>query len=135
MRCAGGAVVGLLLLATGPAVAGPCSSDIATVDSEIQEKAKAAISTSTGGKEAAAAREGRSVEARDQAVPITSIPNAPSAGTPEANATEKAEQAGAGGDRVMLAKATLNRARTLDEKGDEHGCREAIAEAKRQLVD
>ena len=112
MRCAGGAVViGLLLLATGPAAAGPCSGDIATLDSEVQEKARAAISTSTGGKEAAAAREGRSIEARDRDVPITSIPTAPSAGTPEANATEKAEQAGAGGDRVMLAKATLNRAR------------------------
>jgi hypothetical protein len=41
-------------------------------------------------------------------------------------------QAGGGGDRVMQAKATLNRARTLDEQGNSAGCLETLAEAKHQ---
>jgi hypothetical protein len=128
------ALAALLLLVAGGAAAGPCTEEIAALDKEIQDQATAAISTSTGGKEAAAAREGRSVDTRDRATPLASIPNAPPAGTPEAKATEKAEQAGAGGDRVMLARATLNRARTFDQEGSGDLCREAVAEAKRQLV-
>jgi hypothetical protein len=60
------------------------------------------------------------------------MPHAPDHGTPEAKAAERAEEA-SGGDRVMQAKATLNRARTLDQEGNSTGCFEALAEAKRQL--
>lgn len=135
MTSATGAALGLVLFSAAGAWAGPCSEDIASMDRQIEEKAKAAISSSTAGKETAAAREGRSVAARDRDTPTTALPNSPPPGTPEARATEQAQQAGAGGDNVMVAKATLNRARTLDQQGNAGACRDALAEAKRQLVE
>ncbi len=123
----------LSLGAVAPAARAACADEIAALERRVKEQATAAISTSTGGKEVAAAREGQAVEARDKDVPVTAVPRAPASGTAEAQATQKAEQAGAGGDRVMQAKATLNRARTLDGHGDGAGCSAAVAEAKRQL--
>jgi hypothetical protein len=125
---------GLLVLvsAAGEVMAGPCADEIAALDRQIEETARAAISTSTGSKEIAAAREGRAVEARDRDTSVTALPNAPAPGTPEAQATEKAAEAGAGGDRVMRAKASLNRARTLDAEGN-GTCHEALLEARGQL--
>jgi hypothetical protein len=135
MKVAKGAAIALILLAAAPAAAGPCTEEIARLDGQLQERARAAISTSTGSKEVAAARESRAVEARDRDVPVTAIPTAPAPGTPEASATAEAADAGAGGDRIMSAKATLNRARALDRDGDERGCNDALAEARRQLAE
>jgi hypothetical protein len=124
----------LLLLATGEAAAGPCADDIASLDRQIEEKAKAAISISTGSKEIAGSREARALDARDRNGSGSSIPNAPAPGTPEAKAAESAAEAGAGGDRIMLAKASLYRARTLDPEGN-GGCRDGIAEARAHLAE
>jgi hypothetical protein len=121
------------LVAAGPAAAATCAEEIAALEGRLREQATAAISSSTGSKEVAASREGRAIEARERDVPVTSLPNAPVPGTPEAEATARAEEAGGGGDRVMQAKATLNRARTLDQQGNSAACSEAVAEAKRQL--
>lgn len=123
----------LLLGVAAPAARAACADEIAALEGRIRDVATSAISASSGGKEVAAAREGQSVEARDKGVPVTAVPGAPTAGTAEAQATQKAEQAGAGGDRAMQAKATLNRARTLDGRGDAAGCAAAVAEAKRQM--
>ena len=123
----------LWLLIAAPAGAASCADEIAALDGRLREEATAAISASTSGKHVAAAREGQAVVARDKDVPVTSVPQAPPAGTPEAQATERAEEAGGGGDRVMQAKATLNRARTLDQQGNVKACSETVAEAKRQL--
>lgn len=123
------------LLVGGAAATASCTDDIAAFEGRLKEQATAAISTSTGSKEVAAAREGQAMEARDKDVPVASVPRAPAVGTPAAQATEKAEQAGAAGDRVMQAKVTLNRARTLDQQGNSAGCSEAVTEAKRQLDD
>jgi hypothetical protein len=123
----------LVFLMGGPAGAASCADEIAALDSRLKDEATAAISASTSGKGVAGAREGQAVVARDKDVPVTSLPQAAPAGTPEAQATQRAEEAGGGGDRVMQAKATLNRARTLDQQGNAKACSDAIAEARRQL--
>ncbi|MEZ0171257.1 hypothetical protein [Microvirga sp. TS319] len=78
-------------------------------------------------------REAEAIEARNKDVPVTALPHGPAPGSPEAQATKRAEEAGAGGDRVMQARATLNQARTLDQQGNARACMDAVAEAKRQL--
>jgi hypothetical protein len=121
------------LLGAGPAGAASCADEIAALEGRLREQATAAISTSTASEGLSAARQARAIEAREKDTPVTSLPHAPAPGTPEAKATEKAEEAGGGGARVMQAKATLNKARTLDKEGNSTACLEAVAEAKRQL--
>ena len=75
------------------------------------------------------------MDARNRDVPVSSVPHTGTPDPAEARDTERAEQAGGGGDRVMQAKATLNRAHILNQRGDGAGCLDAIAEAKRQLAD
>jgi hypothetical protein len=123
------------LLIAGPAGAASCTDEIAALDSRLTDEGRTAISASTSGKGVAGAREGQAVVARDNDVPVTSVPQAPAPGTPEAQATQRAEEAGGGGDRVMQAKVTLNRARNLDQQGNANACLDAVAEAKRQLED
>lgn len=120
-------------LAAGLANASPCSDQIGPLEARLNETATTAGAASSGGQAVAAAREGQAMEARDQNRP-TVAPTAPfQSERREAQATQRATDAGGGGDRVMQAKATLNRARTLDMQGNGSACLEAVAEAKRQF--
>ena len=121
------------LFAGTAATASPCTDQIAPLDARLSEVGRAAVSASSGGQGVAAAREAQAMEARDQgekagqpAVPFQ-------AESQERQATQRATEAGGGGDRVMQARATLNRARTLDAQGNSAGCMEAVAEAKREI--
>ena len=46
-------------LAAGPALASPCSEEIARLETRVKDEATGAISASTSGKAAAGAREGQ----------------------------------------------------------------------------
>ena len=122
-----------ILAAAGPVFASPCTDQIDALERRLNETGAAAAAVSSGGQGVAAAREAQAMEARDNNQPA-GAPAVPfQAESREAQATQRATEAGGGGDRVMQAKATLNRARTLDARGDGQACLEAVAEAKRQL--
>lgn len=124
----------LCVLAAGTGTASPCTDQIDALERRLNDTATTAGSASSGGQAVAAAREGQAVEARDENRPVTPPPAAPfQAETREVQATQRAADAGGGGDRVMQAKATLNQARTLEGQGNAAGCMEAVGEARRQL--
>jgi hypothetical protein len=129
-----GAWLGAIAAAAGPGFASPCTDQIDALDRRLDEAARAAASASSGGQGVAAAREAQAMEAKNENRPVSPPPAVPfqSAGQ-ETQATQRAAEAGGGGDRVMQAKATLNRARTLDGQGNGQGCMEAVNEARRQL--
>jgi hypothetical protein len=123
----------LSALAAGPVSASPCTDQIDALEKRLNETATTAAAASSGGQGVAAAREAQAMEARD---------NNRSAGAPavpfqsegrEAQATQRAAEAGGGGDRVMQAKATLNRARSFDAQGNAQGCMESVEEARKQI--
>ena len=121
-------------LAAGQAPASPCTDQIGALEARLNETAAAAASASSGGQGVAAAREAQAMEARNENRPVSPPPATPfQAEGREAQATQRAAEAGGGGDRVMQAKATLNRARNLDQQGNAQGCMEAVGEARRQL--
>ena len=120
-------------LAAGAAAASPCTDQIAPLEARLNETGRAAVAASSGGQAVAAAREAQAMEARDQGEKA-GAPAVPfQAESRERQATQQATEAGGGGDRVMQAKATLNRARSLDAQGNNAGCMEAVAEAKREI--
>lgn len=121
------------ILATGPASASPCTEQIAALEARLDEKAETAISTSSSGQGVAGAREGQAMQAEREDV-ASGEPAVPFQDEEqEAQATQRAADAGGGGDLIMQAKATLNRARMLDRDGDIAGCEAALAEAQKQL--
>lgn len=122
------------VLAAAPGWASPCTDQIDALERRLNETAASAASASSGGQAVAAAREGQAVEARNENRPVNPPPAVPfQAESRETQATQRAADAGGGGDRVMQAKATLNRARTLDGQGNANGCMEALDEARRQI--
>ena len=123
----------LCALVAGPASASPCTDQIAGLEARLNDSAETAVSASSGGQGVAAAREGQAMQARDQNRPVGE-PAAPFQNEArETQATQRAAAAGGGGDRIMQAKAQLNRARALDQQGNGTGCMEAVAEARKQL--
>jgi hypothetical protein len=131
---AAAAGVALSSLAAGPVRASPCTDQIDALERRLNETAATAGSASSGGQAVAAAREGQAMEARDRGGTGAGAPAVPfQSESREAQATQRATEAGAGGDRVMQARATLNQARTLDAQGNATGCIEAVGEARRQL--
>ncbi len=121
------------LLAAGPAFASPCADQIGALEARLNETAAAASAASSGGQGVAAAREAQAMEARNENRPA-GAPAVPfQAEGREAQATQRAADAGGGGDRVMQAKATLNRARSFDAQGNAQGCMEALEEARKQI--
>ncbi len=124
------------LLAAGPGAASPCTDQIGALEARLNETAATASAASSGGQAVAAARGAQAMEARNENRPVDPPPAVPfqSEGW-EAQATQRAAEAGGGGDRVMQAKATLNRARSFDAQGNAQGCMEAVAEARKQIGD
>ena len=124
-----------LALAAGSAIASPCTDQIDALERRLNETASAAVAASSGGQAVAAARESQAMQARDRGQ-AAGAPTTPfQSESREAQATQRATEAGGGGDRVMQARATLNQARTLDTQGNATGCMEAVGEARRQLGD
>ena len=121
------------LLASSPALAASCTERITSLEAKLAEKAESAISTSSAGQGVAGAREGQAIHAENTHDPV---------GTPavpyqkehkEAGAVRSAENAGAAGDRVMQAKASLNQAKSFDQQGNAIKCNEAVTKAQKQL--
>ena len=131
MTVAAGAMAATIVIVAGPALASPCTDEIKALEMRLDDVAEKAGAASSGGKAVAAAREGQAVQSTGGTV----APGNPAAPREpqEARAVQQTAEAGGGGDRVMQAKATLNRARTLEEQGDASGCQGAVAEARRQL--
>lgn len=122
-----------LLLAAGSGSASPCTDQIDALERQVNETATTAGAASSGGQAVAAAREGQAMEARDRGQAAGAPATPFQSESREAQSTQRAADAGGGGDRVMQAKATLNRARTLDGQGNAAGCMEAVGEARRQF--
>jgi len=124
--------VALLAVATGSAAASPCGEAIARLEARIDEAAEVAISTSSGGQGVAGAREGKALDAEKRDVPVRepAVPYQKEGN--ETRAVQQAAEAAAGGDGILQAKAALNRARVLDQKGDA-ACHDALNEAEAQL--
>ncbi len=125
----------LSALVAGPGFASPCTDQIDALERRLNDTASTAAAASSGGQGVAAAREAQAMQSPDGNRP----PGAPAvpfqAEGREAQATQRAAEAGGGGDRVMQAKATLNRARSFDAQGNGQGCMEAVEEARRQIGD
>ncbi|WP_298966863.1 hypothetical protein [uncultured Methylobacterium sp.] len=126
-------VAGLLIAAiAGPALAASCGAEIAALEPRLDEKSREVIATSSAGKEVASRREAKAEEAAENKVPPTALPSGPAPGSIEAQATAKAAES-SGGTGAMEARASLNRARELEKKGDEAGCLQALGEARKQI--
>ena len=127
-----GALCALLL--AGPAFASPCTDQIGALEARLNETGSTAAAAQSGGQGVAAARGAQAVEARNENRPVSPPPVVPfQAEGREAQATQRAAEAGGGGDRVVQAKATLNRARSFDAQGNGQACMEAVEEARRQI--
>jgi hypothetical protein len=117
-------------LSAGLSFASPCGDRIAALERHIEEGAASAVAGSSGGQAVAAAREARASEPATPNEPPGTFQNP----RQEAQATHQAAEAGGGGIGMTEARATLNQARTLDERGDASACLEAVAEAERQAA-
>jgi hypothetical protein len=128
---AGTILLGLAMLA-GPALAAPCTEQLAALERQVTGAGSEAAAASSGGQGVAAAREGQALQP-----PPANRPAPPSGPFQdpqrEAQATQRAADAGAGGDGVVQARARLNQAREQASRGDEAGCLATLEEARRQL--
>ena len=123
--------LGLAMLA-GPALASPCTDQIAALERQVSGAGAEAAAASSGGQGVAAARESQAVQPPPANQPAP--PSGPFQSQPrEAQATQRAAEAGAGGDGVVQARAKLNEAREQAGRGDEAGCLASLAEARRQV--
>lgn len=111
------ALAGLAIV--GPALASPCSDQIAALEERVRTQATGSMSASTSGQAAAGALEGQGT--------------AGGTGAAAQAPKEKSAQAGEGGEKAMQAKVALDEARTADGKGDARACEDALARARQQL--
>lgn len=110
-----------------------CSDDIKSFEQHLDSVGRTAGAATSSGQATSAQRGEKAKEARDTATPAKDLPTPPTSGN--VAATQQAAQAGAGGDRVMQAKVTVNDAKNALGKGDEKGCLDALGKAKAQLAD
>jgi hypothetical protein len=128
---AGTILIGLAMLA-GPALASPCTDQMAALERQVTGAGSEAAAASSGGQGVAAARESQAVQPPPANQP--SSPSGPFQSPPrEAQATQRAADAGAGGDGVVQARAKLNQAREQAGRGEEEACLASLAEVRRQL--
>jgi hypothetical protein len=116
-------------LAAVPVTASPCSDGIRALEVRVDNAATESISVSTSGKAVAASREGKGEHMEGR--PAEAATPEPASSGLDAKTGQAAELGG--GDNVMQARATLNRAKALDQEGNAAACQEALAEAQRQL--
>jgi hypothetical protein len=120
----------LPVFAGGPALASPCTDAIDPLAARLNEAAETVGAVSTSGKAVAASREGQAqTGGEDRPVGTPGAPSNPG----ESQAARQAAEAGGGGDRVMQARALLNKARALDQDGNGAGCLATVGDAKRLL--
>lgn len=113
----------------GPALASPCTDQIEAFQKQLDDTARTAGAASSGGQAVAAAREGQAMQ------PNSTTPTPPfQSPSREAQASQRAADAGAGGDRVMQAKASIEKARAMAAQGDDAGCLDSLAQARRQVA-
>ncbi|KMO41834.1 hypothetical protein VQ02_04790 [Methylobacterium variabile] len=124
---------GLLAGLAGPALAGACSTEISALEPRLTEKGRETIAASSGGKEVASRREAQAEAATEKGTSPSALPKGPAPGSAETQATADVAKASGGGTGVMEARASLNRARELDKKGDEAGCMKAVSDAREQM--
>ncbi len=124
----------VVLVASSSAGASPCAERMNPLEVRINEASEVTASVSSGGQGVAAARQGQAMQARNQGEPI-SPPNVPpfQDAAKEAQTTRQAERSGGGGDRIIQARAQLNRARALDQQGDAQTCLQTVEEIERLL--
>jgi hypothetical protein len=111
------------------AAASPCGDGIRAFEVQVDDAASKSISVSSAGKAVAASREGQGEQQEGR--PAEAAAPKPSSSGLDAKTAQSAQLGG--GDNVMQARATLNRARELDREGNAEACQEALAEAQRQL--
>ncbi|MFH6783050.1 MULTISPECIES: hypothetical protein [Methylobacterium] len=124
---------GMIACLAGPAVAGACSTEISSLEPRLTEKGRETIAASSGGKEVASRREAQAEAATEKGTSPSALPKGPAPGSAETQATADVAKASGGGTGVMEARASLNRARELDKKGDEAGCMKAVSDAKEKM--
>jgi hypothetical protein len=124
---------GLLTALAGPAFAGACSTEISSLEPRLTEQGRETIAASSGGKEVASRREAQAEAATEKGTSPSNLPKGPAPGSTETKATADVAKASGGGTGVMEARASLNRARELDKKGDEAGCMKAVSDAREQM--
>ncbi len=130
---AAGLVLGSFAGLAGPALAGACSTEISALEPRLTEQGRETIAASSGGKEVASRREAQAEAATEKGTSPSALPKGPAPGSAETQATTDVAKASGGGTGVMEARASLNRARELDKKGDEAGCMKAVSDAKEQM--
>ncbi len=128
-------IAAAVIAAAGPALASPCLDRISALDKRLDEAAQTSASTSSGGQGVAASRESKAMQSRNENEPATETKVPPFQDqAKEAQTTRRAaDEAHGGGDGVMQARAVLNEARALEQKGDSAGCLAKIADAERRL--
>jgi hypothetical protein len=124
-------LLGLAMLA-GPALASPCTDQIAVLERQATGAGGEAAAASSGGQGVAAARESQAVQPPPANQPAQASGPFQSPQR-EAQATQRAADAGAGGDGVVQARAKLNEAREQAGRGEEDACLASLAEVRRQL--
>lgn len=124
---------GLLVGLAGPVYAGACSTEISALEPRLTEQGRETIAASSGGKEVASRREAQAEAASEKGTSPSNLPKGPAPGSAETQATADVAKASGGGTGVMEARASLNRARELDKKGDEAGCMKAVSDAKEKM--
>jgi len=128
----------IVLLAAGilgsilavPVFASPCEDDIRALDARVNDASSRSAALSGGGEGVAASRQAQAMQADAKAPPR----GQPAQKLPEhdVNATSAVTPLG-GGDKPMMAKAALDRARTFERDGNAAACAEAVGEARREL--
>ena len=116
------------IMAASPALASPCGNRILALERRLDAGTASAAAASSGGQAVAAAREGQAANPGTGGEAATPFQDS----SRERQATRQAAEAGGGGGGMAEARATLNRARTLDQEGNEAGCMAALDEAERQ---
>ncbi|SDB47463.1 hypothetical protein [Belnapia rosea] len=116
----------------GQALASPCTDQVEALDRQVTGTVGAAASASSGGQGVAAARESQAVQPPPGNQPAPPSGPFQSPGR-EARDTQRAADAGAGGDGAIQAKAKLSQARELGGRGEEQACLAALAEARAQM--
>ncbi len=114
---------------TGPVLASPCTDQIDAFQKQLEDMGRTAGAASSGGQAVAAAREGQAMQ------PSGNTPTPPfQSPSREAQATQRTADAGNGGDRVMQAKASLEKGRAMALQGNEAACLDNLGQARRQAA-
>lgn len=107
-------------LLPGAAAAHDCLARVGEIEALLDTASEEAIAASSAGQAVAGARQAQVDDgAEEPAVPVQEPAE-------EAEALEQADEAGDAGRRVIAARAALQGAREMAERGDEQACFRAL---------